>query len=256
MIIESLSNERIKQAIHLRRPQQRRRSGLFLIDGRREIELAADAKIEINAIFATEEQNSLLSSDLQAKTHLVSNRVAERIGYGQRRDAPLAVAKTPSLSLDDIALEGMILVLDRTEKPGNLGACLRTAQAAGVSTVVLTDPICEIFNDNAIRASRGAIFSTHLAQAERSEFLSYCSTHSLPVFCARVDGQNKLWDLDMSGNLAVVFGNEAEGLDSSWVGELVSSFTIPMADSATDSLNLSISAAVTLFEGVRQRTQI
>lgn len=254
MVIESLSNAQVKHAIHLRRARHRRKSGEFLIDGHREIELAAKADIEISKIFVTELQLSFLASDLQSKALLVSERVAERVCYGQQRDIPLAIAKTPAIPLRSVELKGLILVLDRTEKPGNLGACLRTAQATGVNTVVLTDPICEVFNDNAIRASRGAIFSTQLAQADRAEFLSQCEADGVSVVCARVDGSQRLWDLDFSGNLAVVFGNEADGLGPEWRGGNLNSFTIPMASSATDSLNLSISAAVTLFEAVRQRT--
>ena len=230
--------------------------GQFLIDGCREIEAAARCGVSIRTLFATQSSALSLSSGLRSNVVLVGERIAERISYGQRKDTPVAIAETPNVAFQADMLQGVILVLDRTEKPGNLGACLRTADAAGVTTVILTDPVCEVFNDNAIRASRGAIFSLNIAQMSQHHFLVECAKAKMPIFTARVDGEKTLWELDLASNAAVVFGNEAEGLGQNWLHEQVQSFTIPMSPSETDSLNLSISAAVTLFEAKRQRTQI
>ena len=167
----------------------------------------------------------------------------------------VAVAKTPALEIERLQFASkkpLILVLDGIEKPGNLGACLRSAAATGADAVILTNPICDVFNPNAIRASRGCLFSVPLAVATSEEVIRLCSRLQIPVYTARVDGEIDFWRADFRGGAAIVLGNEAAGLQTSWSSSLCKSFVIPMCDD-TDSLNVSISAAVTLYEAVRQR---
>lgn len=253
--ITSLQNPAVRQLRQLRDARKRRKTGLFLIDGAEEIQLALAAGIEINRVFASESQAELLSSEFSATpVQAVSSAVAAKIAYGQHGSQPVALAQAKSLALSEIKLSARsrILVLDRTEKPGNLGGCLRTASACEVDAVVLTNPICELWNPNCIRASRGAIFRLPIVEAEPIEFVTACEAVQLPVFLLRADRGQLLWDCDLGQGAALVFGNEADGLSGDWGGDDLRELTIPMrAD--TDSLNLSISCAVTLYEMARQR---
>lgn len=259
--ITSPTNPKVKQTLRLRQSSERRQTGHFLIDGRREIELAIAHGFRVETVFFSESDSAVASDwpeGLQlAQRQMVSSAILQRLSYGQRGDTPVAVAQRPQLGLARLKLDAtsLILVLDRTEKPGNLGACLRTASACGVHAVVLTDPICEIFNPNAIRASRGTVFTIPMAVATPEELIAFCAARSLHVLTARVDGSHRLWDCTFTGGSAIVFGNESQGLGANWDHPQVDSFSIPMSGVA-DSLNLSISAAVTLYEAVRQRTNI
>lgn len=261
--ISSHQNPRVREVCRLRESRQRRKSGLFLVDGEKEILEAARAGLQFQAIYCTTEGAGSADGladlrkynvDFEHVVTLVTQDVLERLSYGQHTARPVAVAQTPELSLEQLSLNSTsrLLVLDRTEKPGNVGACLRTAAACGVDAVVLTDPICELHNPNTIRASRGAIFRIPVAEATSGELIQRCGELSIPISAARVDGQASVWDCELGSGFAIVFGNEADGLGRDWDRAGVGSFVIPMQHD-TDSLNLSISCAVTLYESVRQR---
>jgi TrmH family RNA methyltransferase len=232
----------------------------MLIDGAREIALAWQAGIELETIFVGNDESSLAAmlavcgSDIAPLLQPVSAKVLEKICYGQRATAPVAVAITPQrkLSAWRWSAPELWVVFDQTEKPGNLGACMRTASACGVAGVILSDPVCEPFNPNAIRASRGTIFTVPLLVTSRDEFQASCRDQVIPVWTARVEARESLWSEDFRGGGAIVFGSEANGLGSHWRGSGCRDFTIPMKG-ASDSLNLSISAAVTMYESLRQR---
>lgn len=255
-VITSPSNPKIKEALKLRASSGRRKAQRFLIDGWREIELAARCGIELETLFHSESGAAVRYAHLTKEPIFqeVAASVLSRISYGERGDSPVAVARTPALAANElqIAPDELVLVLDRTEKPGNLGACLRTASACGVSQVLLTDPICEVFNPNTIRASRGTVFTVPIRIVTANDFCSYAIERQLRVYCARVGGRKSLWECNLQGGCSIVLGNEAHGLDQSWESPEFSAFSIPMSGAA-DSLNLSISTAVTLYEAVRQR---
>ncbi|MCA9156943.1 MAG: hypothetical protein KDA72_01370 [Planctomycetales bacterium] len=265
--IESIHNVRVKQTLRLRDAGVRRQTGRFLIDGEREIALACRHGFEVETIFVLADVSGQATkhpglrdpypAEFGGRVQPVSTAVLTKLSYGQRGAAPVAVAVTPKRTLSRFAWRAgeLLLVLDRTEKPGNLGACLRTASACGVSGVILTDPVCEPYNPNAIRASRGTIFSLNVLTATRDEFQSCCHAQGIPLFAARVDAQDELWQQDFSIGGAVLFGSEALGLSREWDRPEHRSFRIPM-QGASDSLNLSISAAVTLYEAVRQRRKV
>lgn len=249
-----MHNPQVKQAVRLRDSGTRRQTGRFLIDGEREIALAERHGIELEVVFVPTGQTQLTSSQIAAPLQPVSRAVLSKLSYGQRGAESVAVARTPQRTLSGFEWHAseLLLVLDQTEKPGNLGACLRTASACGAAAVILTDPVCEPYNPNAIRASRGTIFSLNLLVATREEFQACVRAQGIPLFAARVDAQQKLWQQDFSSGGAVLFGSEAVGLGREWESPEVRPFTIPM-QGVTDSLNLSISTAVTLYEAVRQR---
>lgn len=231
---------------------------MFLIDGVKEIRSAIDAGISVSTLWLSSDSVGMDSSfgdDMRHAIQWVAPEILCRISYGQRGDDPVAVASMPSTTLSDVALKStdLVLVLDRIEKPGNLGACLRSAAACRVSAVILTSPVCDVFNPNTIRASRGAIFSVPIAVCEASELQRFLTSVGIPVFAARVDATCQLWDCRFSHGAAVVFGSESQGLGHDWRFAQVQDFTIPM-EPTIDSLNVSISAAVTLYEAFRQRT--
>jgi TrmH family RNA methyltransferase len=266
-IIESVQNPRIKQAVRLRDAGCRRQSARFLIDGAREIGLACQHGFEVETIYVSTDSAASLAiqatlqeacpREFERCVQPVSAAVLAKLSYGQRGAEPVAVAVAPQRGLKDFQWSDgdLLLVLDQTEKPGNLGACLRTASACGVSTVILTDPVCEPYNPNAIRASRGTIFSLNVLVATRQEFQALCGLQGIPLFAARVDALGELWQQNFRRGGAVLFGSEAVGLGPEWDRPEHHYFKIPM-QGAADSLNLSISSAVTLYEAVRQRQQV
>lgn len=260
--IQSLHNLTIKRVIKLRDARTRRELQRFLIDGQREIERAVAAGFQIDCIYLpdngsgdAEEERALLGSGLPHELlQPVSAAVMRKLAYGDRDSDMVAVAHYPPLELSRIQLSSpaLVLVLDGIEKPGNLGACMRTAAAAGAQAVVLTNPVCDVFNPNAIRASRGTLFCLPIAVASPPEVISWCVNQQIQIFTARVDGNSTHWEANFAGSAAVVFGSESHGLDEAWPTPPCNSFRIPMSHT-TDSLNVSISAALTLYEAVRQR---
>lgn len=256
-IITSLANPRLKKAVKLRNSRERRRSGFCLVDGEQEISAAIETGRELAEIFVPLEMNPPATWITATVCHRVSDFALEKLSYGEQVRQPVAIMRTPEHRLVDLpSIEGgLLLVLDRIEKPGNLGACLRTAAACGVDAVVLNNPLCEMYNPNAIRASRGAIFRLPLAVSHTQELLEFAKSSGVVLRAARIDGHQSVWDCDWRIGTGVVFGNEAEGLGADWRQSGVASFHIPMHPNVVDSLNVSISAAVTLYEAVRQRSQ-
>jgi RNA methyltransferase, TrmH family len=257
--ISSPHNPKIKGAIHLRDSRQRRRAQQLLIDGPREVAAAVQAGIELVTLFYTPaeapaEVASLLASQPAEILQPVAPEVFEKLCYGQRSSGVVAVARAPELPLDRLQLpaEPLVLVLDRAEKPGNVGAVLRTASAAGVDAVILCQPQCEVFNPNAIRASLGTIFSVPIAVTDFPQLTEWLDQRGVAVKLACVGARQSLWQTSLRGPLALVFGSEAHGLGQEWNRQPWQAISIPMVGAA-DSLNLSISAAVVCYEAVRQR---
>lgn len=255
--IQSPQNPQIKQLRLLRDSGERRQRGQFLIDGQQEILRAIAAGLSVQCVYHLAGSNairSLLKQAPDVPCQLVSSNVMTKLAYGDRTDDLVALVDTPSLALSRIQLvaSSLVLVLDRVEKPGNIGACLRTAAATGATAVVLTNPICDVFNPNVIRASRGCVFNVPIAVTTIEPFQQWIEQHRLQLFAGRVDAKKSLWDLDLKQSAGFVFGSEAQGLGQEWNGLVRETFQIPMT-SSVDSLNVSISAALTLYEAVRQR---
>lgn len=257
--IQSPQNQQVKLVTKLRDAATRRETGYFIIDGMQEIERAHAEGFQIDCLYFPGDNaphyRTLVDRLEPEQLQPVSTAVIRKLAYGDRESGLVAVAKTPSLEIGRLQFANsrpLLLVLDRIEKPGNLGACVRTAAATGADGVILTNPICDVFNPNAIRASRGSLFSVPLAVATPTEVINLCDQLRIPIFTARVDGAIDFWKADFRGGGAIVLGNEATGLQDNWASEQCKSIVIPMCD-VTDSLNVSISAAVTLYEAVRQR---
>ena len=261
-MITSPHNPRLKNVIKLRDRRPRKQQGLFLIDGVRQIEQALAAAIVIREIYLPE---SALESKANAivlaaarGAHVEIVPVAEKpfakLAYGDRSAGLVAVAETPSYSLPDFVLpdDALILVVEGIEKPGNLGGMLRTADAAGVSGVLVADTVTEVTNPNVVRASMGALFTVPMAQADSAAIVHWLTARKFQVLAARVDGAINYTDAEYQGRVAIVLGSEAGGLSDIWRAESIAPIALPMRGSV-DSLNVSVTAAVLLYEAQRQR---
>jgi len=262
--ITSPQNARIKAAARLRRGQHRRSQGRTLIDGVREISCALHAGVRLTEVFACpslcrDAQAGQLVDQLHAggvKVWCVTERVFQKLAFGERDEGVVAVAEAPRTTLDEIQLPDnpLVAVLEGVEKPGNLGAVVRSADAAGVSAVVVADGRTDLFNPAAIRASLGTIFAVPVAATSATETLAWLLRHRVAIYATRVDGDVVYTDVDFRQPAAVVLGSEAEGLSPVWSAAGVTAVRLPMRGMA-DSLNLSVAAAVVFYEAMRQRAE-
>lgn len=261
--ITSLANPRVKAAVRLRDRRERQATGLTIVDGAREILRALDAGVEIETAFVAPElirspEASAVAGRLKDRstTLAVSPAVLEKVAFGDRSDGIVVVARLGGRTLGDIVLpsDPLVVVLEAVEKPGNVGAVLRSADAAGASAVIAADPLTDLDNPNAIRASVGTIFTVPVAAAESRATLEWLVDHRIRPIAALVDALLPWTEVDLTGPVAIVLGSESRGLSETWRESRVTGVSIPMAGIA-DSLNVSTTAAVLLFEAVRQRTK-
>lgn len=265
--ITSLQNPRIKEAVKLRDRKGREQQGRILIEGIREISRALDAGVEITEAFVCEplcleEPAAELLTKVQRRRQIallsVNEQVMSKLAFGDRAEGLIAIAKPPQCSLENLSAAirkktaPLLAVVEGAEKPGNLGAILRTADAAGVSGLIVANGGTDLFNPNAIRASLGAIFTVPVCAATSEEALAWLRKEKLRIFATRVDAALDYSDADFSGPCALVLGSEAKGLTPLWKGGDITPVSLPMLGSV-DSLNLSVSAAILFYEALRQR---
>jgi len=266
-IITSIHNPRVKAATRLRDARERSRQGRFLIDGVRELERAVEAGIQLNEVFVCPEllaspaAQALIETLETKRVEIVqvAPRVFAKLAYGDRTEGLVAVAVTPRTTLADLQLHEnpkcgpLVCVLEGVEKPGNFGAVLRSADAAGVSAVIVASGRTDIYNPNAIRASLGTVFTLPVVAAPTSEVIAWLQSQELAIHAARVDGAADYTAANFTKPCAIVLGSEAMGLSEAWSGANVAAIKIPMLGKA-DSLNVSATAAVLFYEARRQRT--
>jgi TrmH family RNA methyltransferase len=265
--ITSLQNPRVKDAVKLRERRGREKQGRILIEGIREIRQALNAGVEIAEVFvceslcATTEAAELavrLGSLENVRLLPVSEQVMLKLAFGDRSEGMLAIAQPPQRGLDELVspkdASALYAVVEGIEKPGNLGAMIRTADAAGVGGVIVADGGTDLFNPNAIRASLGAIFTVPVCAASSEETLRWIRKQGLHIFAAKVDGSVPYSEADFRSPCAVVLGSEAHGLSPLWNGKDVTAISIPLLG-GVDSLNLSASAAILFYEALRQRQE-
>jgi len=261
--IRSAQNPHVKNALRLRDRRYREHERRILIEGARELLRAIRARVRLVEVFVCEplcrSEHAREALDLLpgcgAQVLQTSEPVFVKLAFGDRAEGVIAVAATPPTDLADLVLPDCPLVaaLEGIEKPGNLGAVLRSADGAGVSALVAADPRTDLYNPNAIRASLGTIFSLPLAAATTAEVLAWFRGRGLAVYAARVDGAVPYTKVDFRRPAAIVLGSEAEGLTAAWSAEDVTAVRLPMLGVA-DSLNVSATAAVLFYEALRQRT--
>ena len=290
-VITSPSNPKIKRLLALQQKSSaRREAGLFVVEGQRELQHCIDAGFTIDTIFVCPSLHgsqprqtsccagpfpqtasagpSLLrsrgwlrsgeaaaaSATEQTKVFEVSEEVYAKISDREGTEGVIAEVKTPERKLEDIVLPNnpLIVVLERVEKPGNLGAVLRSADAAGADAVLICDPLTDLWNPNLIRASIGAVFTVPCVACSSAEAIAFLKARDIRILTAQLQDSSLYYDCDMTGGTAIVMGTEATGLTPVWREAADAHIRIPMLG-RLDSLNVSVSAAILLFEAVRQR---
>ncbi|RKZ16806.1 RNA methyltransferase [bacterium] len=262
-VLTSLQNPRVKQLVALRESRQRKRTGLTRVDGARELLRALQAGLKPETIFVVDglrpEGDVAAALELCRKSNIdcqpVSQDVYEKIRYGDRNDqlcATLAWQPGDLSSLPPVD-HAFWLVVEAIEKPGNLGALLRTAEAAGVDGVILADPACDPANPNVVRASMGTLFTQPVVRCTTSEAIDFLRGSDTEIVLTRPQATRMWHDADLGGSVAIVAGAEDTGLTAPWLDVASAELVLPMAGAA-DSLNLAAATAILLYEVVRQRS--
>lgn len=256
--ITSLANPRVKAYARLKSAKERRQTGLFLIEGYREIERALAAGVEFDTLLVCPEHltgghEAALDVTPDVDVIELSDTPFRKIALRQHPPGLIAVARIFDTRLESLQLasDPLVLIIERVEKPGNIGAMMRTADAAGVDAVIIADAATDIFNPNVIRASQGSVFGLPLAVASAESAIEWAVDASLTMVGGYADTDTDLWQADMTGPTAILVGAEDVGISDIW-SDITQPVRIPMAGTA-DSLNASVSAAVLLYEAVRQR---
>ena len=260
-IITSTQNAKVKHVVALQQKSAlRRKEGLFVVEGRRELMHCLEAGYELAECFILEnlghleDLENLESLENQGKIFSVSPQVYEKMAYRGSTEGVIAVVREKQRSLEDLHLSEapLIIVLERVEKPGNLGAVLRSADAAKADAVIICDPLTDLYNPNLIRSSIGAIFSVPCVVCSSEDCIAFLKAHGIQILTAQLQDSSLYYDTDMLRGTAIVMGTESTGLTDVWRQAADAHIRIPMLGQL-DSLNVSVSAAILLFEAVRQR---
>ena len=263
--IISPQNSYIKELVQLKEKSRlRKRTQTFLIEGLREISLAIKGKYQIQKILIVasivndEDIKSIINKvGLETEVIEISKEVYTKLALRDSTEGIIAVAKFKELSIKNIKLNNntpLILVAEAPEKPGNIGAILRTADAAGVDAVFIANPKTDMYNPNIIRSSVGCIFTTLIATGTTSEIISFLKENSIQIYGAALTASVKYQTVNYKQPSAIVVGAEATGLSDEWLENTTKNIIIPM-QGTVDSMNVSVSAAIIIFEAVRQRNR-
>lgn len=252
--LTSASNPKIKKLLALQqKASERRESSLFTVEGRRELEHCLEAGYEADTIFICPE----IAGEVQlpdCRICELSRELYAKVAYREGTEGIIAEVKAREHSLNSLKLKEnpLIAVLESVEKPGNIGAVLRTCDAAGADALIICDPKADIYNPNLIRASLGAAFTVQTAVCESVEAIKYLKDKGIQILTAQLQDSSLYYDRDMRGGTAIVMGTESTGLSEVWRKAADAHIMIPMLG-RLDSLNVSVSAAILLYESVRQR---
>jgi rRNA methylases len=258
MDITSLQNSRIKHLVKLRDDKrQRKQDGLMLVEGHDEIQLAVSAGHLPTTLFSAPE---LVSRQIQVDSaeHItVTRAVFEKMSYRENPDGWLGVFAIPSVSFDDLKLSDLplVIVAESIEKPGNLGAILRTADAARVDAVLVCDPRVDIWNPNVVRASRGALFSVPAIESDNASALEWLRARKVRILAAMPSAEVIYSDVNLREPIAIAVGTEDDGLTDFWMSNADVKVRIPMMGKV-NALNVSVSTALIVYEAVRQRSHL
>ncbi|MBP1222788.1 TrmH family RNA methyltransferase [Flavobacterium sp. 1355] len=257
--ITSVQNPFIKSLVLLQeKAKARKQTGTFLIEGLREISLAIKGDYEIETVLflpelvSENEISNLIKSSFQLIE--INKEVYQKLAYRDTTEGILAVAKTKSLQLSDLKLSGnpLILVAEAPEKPGNIGALLRTADAANLDAVLIANPKSDLYNPNIVRSSVGCLFTNQIATGTTSEIISFLKDRKIDFYCATLQDSTSYHTQNFTTPTALVVGTEATGLTQDWRDASTQNIIIPM-QGEIDSMNVSVAAAILIFEAKRQR---
>ncbi|MCK5814407.1 MAG: RNA methyltransferase [Flavobacteriaceae bacterium] len=261
-IISSIHNPIIKEICLLTdKSRARKKYNRFIIEGQREISLAIEGGYQIATILFNTTITSLDAIQelflLDHTEHIeVSSEVYQKIAYRGTTEGVIAVVQTKDLGLHNLKLEKecpLILVAEAPEKPGNIGALLRTADAANVDAVIIANPKTDLYNPNIIRSSVGCVFTNQIATGSTTEIISFLKERNVEIYCAALlEGSEVYQKQDFTPASAIVVGTEATGLSSEWLENSTKNIIIPM-QGKIDSMNVSVAAGILIFEAKRQR---
>jgi RNA methyltransferase, TrmH family len=257
--ITSSQNPFIKSLVLLQeKAKARKQSGTFLIEGMREIELAIKGNYEIETILflpelVAEKQITKLT-DYQINFIEISKEVYQKLAYRDTTEGIIAIAKTKSLQLSDLVLpeNPLILVMEAIEKPGNIGAILRTCDAAKIDAVIIANPKTDLYNPNIVRSSVGCLFTNQIATGSTEEVINFLNKKNITIFAATLQNAHFYHIQDYTTASALVVGTEATGLTQAWREKTSQNIIIPM-QGEIDSMNVSVASAILIFEAKRQR---
>ena len=255
MDITSLQNPRVKHIVRLRdEKRQRRQDGLMLVEGYDEIQLALAAGHQPKTLFSAPDLVSRQIRGVQAESITVNRIVFEKMSYRENPDGWLAIFPIPRATLEDLKLSisPLVIVAESVEKPGNLGAILRTADAAHVDALLVCDPRVDLWNPNVVRASRGAVFSVPTVECDNASALKWLKGRGIRILAATPSAEEVYSDIDLREPVAITVGTEDEGLSAFWMSQADVKVKILM-QGKVNSLNVSVSTAVIVYEAVRQR---
>lgn len=262
VIIESRHNAKIKELLKLQKGSERKKSRLFSIEGILEIEKAINSQYDIISFFYNSEILIRPITDYkgafpEAEVIEVSREIYNYIAYRENSGGIVAVARSKEHGFQNLNLRKniLLLVVEGVEKPGNIGAIFRTADAAGIDGVILCNPLADIYNSNAIRASIGTVFSVPTIISSTKEAISFLKENDITIYSTYLEASKPYHTMNYKNATAIVVGTEATGISNEWVNASDANIIIPMNGQA-DSLNVSVSAAIVLFEACRQRNFI
>jgi RNA methyltransferase, TrmH family len=258
--ITSRQNPKIKNLILLQKHSERQQQNLFTLEGIKEIEKAVDTGYQFDSVFFFPklidkmELSSLFYNKLPKQVYEVNADVYEKIAYRENSGGIVALAKPKQHTIDLLKLSEnpLLLVIESVEKPGNLGAIYRTADAAGIDAIIICDPKTDLYNPNAIRASLGCVFTVPTALTTSLEAIQWLKKQNIQIFCTYLKASVPYHTIDYTKPSAIVMGTEATGISKIWVDAADANIIIPMRGAA-DSMNVSTSTAVMVFEACRQR---
>ena len=255
-VITSAQNPKIKRLLELQqKSQERRKSGLFVVEGRREIERCINNGYVVDTLFWCPEIFGLEEPHADgARVFQVSADIYNKVAYRGGTEGIIAEVVARQLTLEDLQLQdrALVVVMESVEKPGNVGAVLRSADAANVDAVIVCDPLTDLFNPNTIRASLGTIFSLPVCADSSETVVAWLKKHQFQIYAAIVDGAIHYTEADFTRPCAIALGSEAWGLTEQFRGEGIQPIFLPM-NGIADSLNVSTTAAILFYEALRQR---
>ena len=258
--ITSLQNPLIKEILQLQeKSRTRKKLSLCIVEGKREILLAQKANYQIKTLLYYDgifDEKWL--NDFRLENHQiikVSKEVYQKIAFRDTTEGVIAIIETKDLLLDQITINKknpLILVIEAPEKPGNIGALLRTADAAHIDAVLIANPKTDMFNPNIIRSSVGCVFTNQIATGSTEEIIKFLQHHDIAIYCAALTASKLYHTISFKDSCAIVVGTEATGLSDEWLKNSTQNIIIPM-QGEIDSLNVSVSAGIIIFEAKRQR---
>ncbi|MGM5469944.1 TrmH family RNA methyltransferase [Flavobacteriaceae bacterium LMO-SS05] len=258
--ISSVQNPLIKHLVQIKeKSRERKKTGLFLIEGQREISLAIKGNYTLETLLyypeliSKEELNKFIHPQIELLE--ISKEVYQRLAHRDKTEGVLAIAKSLTHRIEDLKLTDknpLILVSEAPEKPGNIGALLRTADAANIDAVIIANPKSDLYNPNIIRSSVGCVFTNQIGMGSTQEILQFLKRNNINIYCAALQASKVYATQDFTAPTAIVVGTEATGLSEDWLKHSTQNLIIPM-QGEIDSMNVSVAAGILIFEAKRQR---